>query len=375
MATETGCPPKLCLKTKNRETYCTASSRLPLKLVLVAGLLPLFLLGAAFLRMLSVERTTAIEEMLEQSAVAAEMAISLYVGEETGRLEGLATSSSLDSGNWAAFQIEARRLLDRHPHWLNIIVTDDSRQVFNERLGPGQRLPPVRDLNSVRAVWETSRPVVGNLAPGVNGTLGAAFRVPVIRDGHVRYTLVAPAAPTLFSRVLREQKLPAGWTAVAIDGNGIVIGHSADPDTTVGKPVGSALAEPLQGTGTVSGTIRMPDDMDYRVAVAAAITPGWRVAVMAPASLVGAPARFGEYAVWAAVAGGVVLAVVLIGTLLSAVTSRRMLDNLSRLHARAVAGEAALAQSEAQFRTLAESMPALLFVTNAAGASIYREGG
>jgi PAS domain S-box-containing protein len=321
--------------------------------------------------MLSVERTTAIEEMLEQSAVAAEMAISLYVGQETGRLEGLAASSSIDTGDWIAFRIEARRLLDRHPHWLNIIVTDDSRQVFNERLGTGQPLPPVRDLDSVRAVWESSRPVVGNLAPGVNGALGAAFRVPVIREGHVRYTLVAPAAPTLFSRVLREQKLPAGWTAVVIDANGIVVGHSADPDTTVGKPVGMPLAEPLRGAGTMTGTVSIPDGTDYRIAVAAAIAPGWRVAVMAPASLVGAPARFGEYAVWGAVAGVVVLAVVLIGALLSAVTSRRTLDNLSRLHARAVAGEAALARSEAQFRTLAESMPALLFVTNSAGANIY----
>ena len=353
------------------EILRTAASRLPLKLVLVAGLLPLVLLGSGFLRMLSVERTTAIEEMLEQNAVAAEMAISLYVGQETGRLEGLAASSSLNSGNWTAFRIEARRLLDQHPHWLNIIVTDDSRQLFNERLGPEQPLPPVRDLNSVRAVWESRRPVVGNLAPGVNGTLGAAFRVPVIREGHVRYTLVAPAAPTLFSRVLREQKLPAGWTAVAVDANGIVVGHSTDMDTTVGKPVGMPLAEPLRGAGTMTGTIRMPDDMDYRIAVAAAIAPGWRVAVMAPASLVGAPARFGEYAVWGAVAGGVVLMVVLIGALLSAVTSRRMLDNLSLIHTRAVAGEAALAQSEAQFRTLAESMPALLFVTNAAGANIY----
>jgi PAS domain S-box-containing protein len=353
------------------EILRTASSRLPLRLVLVAGLLPLVLLGATFLRMLSVERTTAIEEMLEQSAVAAEMAISLYVGQETGRLEGLAASSSIDTGDWIAFRIEARRLLDRHPHWLNIIVTDDSRQVFNERLGTGQPLPPVRDLDSVRAVWESSRPVVGNLAPGVNGALGAAFRVPVIREGHVRYTLVAPAAPTLFSRVLREQKLPAGWTAVVIDANGIVVGHSADPDTTVGKPVGMPLAEPLRGAGTMTGTVSIPDGTDYRIAVAAAVAPGWRVAVMAPASLVGAPARFGEYAVWGAVAGVVVLAVVLIGALLSAVTSRRTLDNLSRLHARAVAGEAALARSEAQFRTLAESMPALLFVTNSAGANIY----
>jgi hypothetical protein len=126
--------------------------------------------------MLSVERTTAIEEMLEQSAVAAEMAISLYVDQETGRLEGLAASSSLDTGDWAAFRIEARRLLDRHPHWLNIIVTDDSRQVFNERLGTGQPLPPVRDLDSVRAVWESMRRSTGFVVPMVRGAGSCAVR-------------------------------------------------------------------------------------------------------------------------------------------------------------------------------------------------------
>ena len=350
----------------------TASDRPPVRLVLVAALLPLVLLGAAFLRMLSTERSVALEQMLERSAVAAEMAIRLYVREEIGRLEGLASSSALDTADWAAFQREARRLLDQHPHWLNIIVTNDHQQLFNGLLGIDQRLPPVRDLESVRIVWESRRPAIGNMAPGASGRLASAFRVPVIRDGAVRYTLVAPAAPTLFSRVMREQNLPAGWVALAADANGVVIGHSADADQRVGKPLGAPLADALHDAGNTAALLRMPDGTDYHiVTVAAAVSPGWRVAVMAPAALVGAPARFSEYAVWAAVAAGAVLAIVLIGALLSAVTSRRMLDDLSRAHARAGAGEVALRESEARFRTLAESMPALLFVTDAAGANIY----
>jgi hypothetical protein len=131
------------------EALRTTSDRPPLKLVLVAALLPLVLLGAAFLRMLTAERTAAFEEMLERSAVAAGMAIRLYVGEEIGRLEGLAASSALDAVNWAVFQREAHRLLDQHPHWLNIIVAEHHR---HRRPSAGlQRAPRHRAAASATA--------------------------------------------------------------------------------------------------------------------------------------------------------------------------------------------------------------------------------
>ena len=288
------------------------------------------LLGAAFLRMLSAERTAALEQMLERSAVAAEMAIRLYVGEEPGRLEGLAASSALDAADWAAFQREARRLLDQHPHWLNIIVTDERQQLFNERFGIEQPLPPVRDLDSVRAVWESGRPAVGNMAPGVNGS--ARRGVPRPRDPQCDCALhpgCSGCSDTVLPRAARAKatcRMDCSGRRREWYRDRSLGGRGYDGGKVARRTPGGAAA----GRREPTGFIRMSDGMDYRIAVAAAISPGWRVAVMAPASLVGAPARFGEYAVWGAVAGVVVLAVVLIGALLSAVTSRRMLDNLSR---------------------------------------------
>jgi two-component sensor histidine kinase len=303
----------------------------PVRIALIATLLPIALLGAVFLAMLDAERRTALDHATGRAASAAGMATRQYIGEEIGRLEGLAVSSAIDRQDWNALHAEAQRLLAKHPHWLNVILTDNNRQVFNTRRFD-QSLPPVRDQATVRRVFETREPAVGHLVPGETG-LGTAFRVPVIRDDAVRYTLVAPAQPALFSRVLREQNLPPGWTAVTVDANDVVAGVSGAIGA-VGAPLESALAAALPDALNRMVPVRMADDSAYHVAAAPVGMSGWRVLVLAPATIAGGPSQVIEYAAWAATAAGAVLAVVLVGALLTASISRRNLASLARANER-----------------------------------------
>lgn len=315
-------PSRLALPLKGR----------PVRIAFLAALLPILIIGAVFMAMLNAERTATLERMTERAASTAGTAIRQYVGEELGRLQGLAVSSAIDGRNWAAFHTEAQRLLQAHPHWINIILTDESRQVFNTRLF-GQPLPPMRDPASARRAMEMARPVVGNVAQGETG-IGTAFRVPVIRDGKPRYTLTAPARPALFSDALHAQNLPPGWRALVTDAHNTIVGDSGDSGAAVGTPLDPVFAAALTGALSRMITVRTGDGTDHHLAAAPAGQPGWHVLVLAPAGSAGGASRAIEYAIWAAIAAGAVLAVVLVAALLTATMSRRNVVSLARANAR-----------------------------------------
>lgn len=304
----------------------------PVRIAVVAALLPILLLGAVFLAMLNVERVATLSRASEHAASTAGTAIRRYIGEEVGRLEGLAVSAAIDRGDWAAFRTETERLLAMHPHWINVILTDARMQVFNSRVA-GPALPAVRDPASVRRAFETRQPAVGNIVHGETG-LGTAFRVPVIRDNAVRYTLTAPARPALFSRVLREQQLPPGWGALAVDANGTVVGQAGLADAAVGVPLEAALAAALPDALDRMVTVRAAGGAAYHVTAAPVGMFGWHAVVLAPATIAGGSAAVIGYAAWAAIAAAAVLAVVLVGALLTATVSRRNLASLARAHDR-----------------------------------------
>jgi two-component sensor histidine kinase len=174
--------------------------------------------------------------------------------------------------------------------------------------------------------------VVGNIVQGQTG-LGTAFRVPVMRDGTVRYALTAPARPALFSDALRAQNLPPGWRALVADARNTIVGDSGDT-AAVGQPLPPNYATALTAALSRMMAVRAVDGTDHHLAAAPAGVPGWHVLVLAPAGSAGGASRAIQYAVWAAIAAGAVLAVVLVGALLTASISRRNVVSLARANAR-----------------------------------------
>ena len=61
-------------------------------------------------------------------------------------------------------------------------------------------------------------PVVGSLTRGPLGNFGVPVRVPVERDGQLRYVLSAVVRPEAILRVVSEQRVPDDWIVSVFDG-------------------------------------------------------------------------------------------------------------------------------------------------------------
>ena len=126
----------------------------------------------------------------------------------------LASSAALDHGNLGDFYREATRIVAARPLWETAALTKpDQEQVLNVLRPLGAPLGPVTDAESFNAVLRTRKPVLGGLGPyqAAIGKQLVSLRVPVIRDGELRYVLTIGLLPDQIGTILGQAGLPAGW--------------------------------------------------------------------------------------------------------------------------------------------------------------------
>ena len=73
--------------------------------------------------------------------------------------------------------------------------------------------------------------------------MGFTVRVPVIRDGVVKYVLSAGVAPKGMLDLLSSQKLPSGWVAGVVDQHGRIVARTREPERYVGQLASRSLLD------------------------------------------------------------------------------------------------------------------------------------
>lgn len=167
----------------------------------------------------------------------------------------------------------------------------------------------MRDPRSLKIVWETKEPYVGDLANGYT-----AIRIPVTRNKRMIYTIVAPVDPLFFKGILQRALNPKNVRFVITGSNGVVITASDESKFTMGEPLQGQLTKSLNGILSVKGDL-------YSKPVAIAYG-GWKIIVFTPESSVGAPFFKLRTVVLLIGALSVVLATILILLLSNALTAK-----------------------------------------------------
>ncbi|MBU8544066.1 MULTISPECIES: hybrid sensor histidine kinase/response regulator [Roseomonadaceae] len=186
------------------------------------ALLPLALYVLVLLIGLGAERQADRREDVLRTANVLAAGLDSELRAALRALDALAGSQHLKTGDLAGFRQEAQRLLAREPYWFTIALTDGERQLLNLRYPEGAPLPPIQDLAAVGSVLRTGYAAPGGLVEG-----RISFRVPVRVDGAVRFALVATQEATTFAQLLDRAGLPAGWSALLLDGDGRLIARAA----------------------------------------------------------------------------------------------------------------------------------------------------
>jgi PAS domain S-box-containing protein len=276
-------------------------------------------------------------------------------------LKALASSPALHGpdADLETFRAQAAQLRQELKHWDVIILADlEGRQVVNTRLPAGSPLPRVVDPDTFRRVVETGEPLIGNAAgPGPAATDGmprVSIRVPVVRDGAMRYVLTGVVSPERLSRL--HHGLEPTWRAFLLDGAGIIV--AASRREIIGqRPSEQTLAARAARRGGIYDGVTL-DGIPTIAAFQASERIGWSAHVVIPKDAYNAPLQRSFWYVVACIAAALALTLILIEYL------RREARDQERAAAQ-------LKEAESRYRLLAENATDMIIRTGLDGVRLY----
>jgi signal transduction histidine kinase/ActR/RegA family two-component response regulator len=280
-----------------------------LLLLVGVGLVPLAIMSGIALYALAHQQRVQAEHVGLELARAVATAVDAQLRNTISVLEALATSPTLDRQDLAAFRERAQRVLKTQPHWAALLLASPSgTRLLDTRYGHNDLLPPITDRPSFDRVVRTREPVVSNLVRNPEGVLVFAVRVPVLRNGELRYGLTAIVKPEEIRDVVARHGVPGDWVTSIFDTNGRRVARSRAHEENLGGEA-SPTVRALMASGGRHGfgeTYALEGDRIY-TAYSRIEPSGWSAALGIPATLVEA-ARFRSVAVYG---GGVLLSIAL----------------------------------------------------------------
>ncbi len=230
----------------------------------------------------------------------------------------LAESPALDGANpdLAWFHNLAVRFSKWLPLWDRVILADrNDQQIINTARPFGSELPKVVELESHRHVLDTGEPVIGGV--GSPGPLAsdqvprAHLRVPVSRNGSVRYVLTALVSINGAGSILVDELNPK-WAPFLVDSEDTIVSSPRFP-ARVGEQSTQEVetARVLSRQGLYIG--RDPNGVEVVSLFQKSPATGWSAHVAIPRNLYDGPSKWANViaavsvATFLALAAGVVL--------------------------------------------------------------------
>jgi signal transduction histidine kinase/CheY-like chemotaxis protein len=311
------------------------SLRRRLFVLVAAGLLPLAAMAGIGLLYLAREQRLQAERTGLDVTRALASAVDAELGRSIAVLRGIGIGPALDTGDLVRYREVMRRTVETRPDWLTITIADASgQQLANTRRPYGEKLPKVLHLPSHQEAVRTRQPVIGPLTSGPGGETAVPVRVPVVRDGEVRYVITAAVKPDAFVELLTRQRLPEDWVVSIFDGGSQRVARSRRHAEFFRQPPSPTLAQLIERAGGDEGsglTAALEGD-DIYSAFTRSRPSGWIVAIGIPRANVDA-------AVWrslAAYGGGLLLSLAL-AALAAVLVGRGIAAPMARLAAAAQA--------------------------------------
>jgi signal transduction histidine kinase/ActR/RegA family two-component response regulator len=347
---------------QNRAMPAAAPGRsVPLRrrllLLAVAGMLPIALMsGVALVAIFHQQRAQAERAGLE-IARAFSIAIDAELQRSFSALKVFSNATAFDTADIERFRRALARTTPTQPNWRAVIVSrPDGTPVLHTGLGD---VAPLVELESFERVLRERKPVVGHAARGPRGGWAVPLRMPVVREGAVRFVITAAVSTESLLDLIRRQRLPEGWYVTVIDGRGIRLARWPGNEQYLGTPASPSLAQWLRSTPENEGVGFTSTSEGTTVYTAFVRIPqaDWTVALGVPKSVVEAGARRSL----AAYGAGILLSIV-IGVLAAFLVARSINRPIARLRdaAQAVGRREAPTEPDTDLRELRDVSAALV---------------
>jgi len=256
-------------------------------LLVVACIVPSALL-ATFVIYLTYDRERAsIERHALDTTRGLLRVVESDLAASAAALQALATSPSIDAGDFAAFYRRAGDVLG-YTSGFTIVLSDASGQQLVNLLRPdGAPLPRHGNPELQRRVLKSRQAVVSDMYIGaVTQEPLVGIEVPVIRGGKALYSLALGMDTKHLGELLRQQGIPKEWVVSIFDSAGTIVARSHAGDQFVGQKGSAPLLARMREVP--EGVLDAPTLEGIPVMAAFSRSPafGWTVATGVPVAIV-----------------------------------------------------------------------------------------
>ena len=260
--------------------------------VVAAAVLPLAVMSAVALYVGYQQQRAQAERAGLDVARALSIAIDRELARTVSVLKVLDDSLEGYNVDARAFYGHAKRVRDDQPDWRSIVVyTPAGDALFNTEQPFGAKLPGVVERESFEATLRDKQPMVGYLRKGTQGEYAFPVRVPITRNGEVRFVLTAVLEPRTILNVLKGQRVPEYWVVAVADAKGIRVARTRASEESVGTPYSATLVEMMRTLGDEGkGVTTNSEGASVFTAFTRSRATGWYTAVGLPTSAVEAAA-------------------------------------------------------------------------------------
>ncbi len=288
-----------------------AGLRQRLFLLAAAGILPLALMSGIGLYALAQQQRVQTERASLELARALVGAVDAELRGVSQVLEALATSSTLNTSDTGAFYRVAQPVAAIRTHWRAILLAQpDGKVLVHTGYPPGRSDMAIAEPESFEHLVQKKSPLVGALRRGARGEYGVPVRVPVIRDGKLRFVLTGVINPEAFLEVIQRQRVPSEWVVSVFDAKGVRVARSRAHAKYIGTPPSPSLQGLMSAAGEEGvGVTEALEGQVILTAYSRLPGSGWSVAIGIPLETVQA----GPWRSSLAFGGGIVLSVILGG--------------------------------------------------------------
>lgn len=204
----------------------------------ITAILPVAVFALFAVAQLAERERSNFKQQVSDQVISLTSAVDAELGNVIGVLETLATSRALDTGDIRTFYDQASRVASMQPGWNAVQLALPSGEQVAHTLKPlGSKLPRVKDTTSLDEVRHSGAPAVGNIVTGAfTNQYVVPVRVPVLRNGEIKYVVTASISPLAFSNLLKAEHVPGEWIAGIVDREGRYIARAPGGEGLVGQP-------------------------------------------------------------------------------------------------------------------------------------------
>ena len=237
------------------------SLRFRLFLLAATGLLPLALVLLVSAGYLASQRVAGTQRAALELSRAIATAVDAELESTVAILDNLALGAQLSEQDEAdlprAFASLADRAVQRQG-WRTLNVSNARGEVLlRASQDAGRGAVPV-EAGSMAQLLRSRRPTVGRVARGPLGREAFPVRIPILREGQLRYVLTAVVPVERMLAVVQRQRLATGWVVGVFDQEGSRVARSIATDAPRYSPTLEALVrangqEGMGATYTIEG--------------------------------------------------------------------------------------------------------------------------